>query len=166
MLSTIVALALAVADPEADPDDAPPDEEPAYEAPAAPRLRVSGTGGMIYDVKDQATLPFAGGEVAWAFDQLDLGILAQAYRFGEPRASSRWTPVVLARIEQRFATRRELEAVIGLGVGAGKERSWTAWFQFTAGFRALAGPLFLGGEFGFEQDRFFRLGATAGVALF
>jgi hypothetical protein len=167
VLTTILALALAGAGPVADRDDEPlDDDEPVYHEPSAPRLRVGGTGGMIYDVHAQKILPFVGGEVAWAFEHFDVGVLGQAYRFGTPRASSTWTPVVLARFEQRFETRRDLEAIAGIGIGAGKERGWAPWFQFTAGFRALAGPLFLGGEFGFEQDRFFRLGATAGVFLF
>jgi hypothetical protein len=171
VLSTILALALSSGAPPAAADETAPDEtladdEPVYAEPSAPRLRVAGWGGTLYDTNARQGIPFGGGEVSWAFDRLDLGVLAQAYRFGIPRATSEWSPVVLARLEQRFETQRGLEASLGFGIGAGRERSWTAWFQFAAGFRVTAGPVFVGGEFGFEQDRFFRLGATAGLAVF
>jgi hypothetical protein len=156
----LVAAQQAVFPPELD-------DEPAWEAEERPpRLRLSASGGALYDVQDQDSIPFAGGELAWAFDSFDVGVLAQAYQFGRERAASEWGPVVLARLEQRFETRRGVDAVVALGVGAGRERSWNAWFQFAAGFRVTQGPLFAGGEFGFEQDRFFRLGATLGVAVF
>jgi hypothetical protein len=93
-------------------------------------------------------------------------VLAQAYQFGRERAVSEWGPVVLARLEQRLEAGRGLAAVAAVGLGAGRERSWNAWFQFAFGFRATRGPLSLGGELGFEQDRFFRLAATLGLAVF
>jgi hypothetical protein len=166
-LLAAAGLALAVAQPASPVFPPELEEEPVYdEEERPPRLRVSAWGGALYDVQAQDSIPLGGGQLAWSFDSLDVGVLAQAYRFGRERARSEWSPVVLARLEQRFESRRGLEAVVGFGVGAGRERSWNAWFQFTGGFRATKGPLFAGAEFGFEQDRFFRLAATLGVAVF
>ena len=162
LLAATAAAALALAQ-----GAAPYDDEPAWDDDSPPRLRVAAWGGTLLDVVDGGDVPFGGGEASWAFDRFDVGVLAQAYRFGKERADSEWGPVLLLRLEQRFATQRGLEAALAFGAGAAREDGWTPWFQLAAGFRlALAGPLFLGGEFGFEQDRWFRLGATLGFAAF
>ena len=107
---------------------------------------------------------FVGGEAAWAFDTLDVGIAASGYR--ELRDSAReWTPVVLARLTQRFKMRHGLEAAFGFGAGAGRQRGWSAWYQVALGFRVPLGPLFVAGEVAFEQNDLLRLGAGMGVAF-
>jgi hypothetical protein len=138
----------------------------ADELEPGPRLHVAGWGGSLYDVKARDGIPFGGGQVSWAVDAFDVGVLVQAYKFGRERAGAAWRPVVLARVEERFETGRGLEATAAFGAGAGRERSWTAWFQLALGMRVRRGPLFAGVELGFEQDRFLRLGANLGVAAF
>ncbi len=107
---------------------------------------------------------FMGGEASWAFDTLDAGVAASGYR--ELRDATRaWTPVVLARLTQRFKIRRGVEAAFGFGLGAGRPRGWTAWYQVALGVRVPVGPLFLAGELAFEQYDLLRLGAGVGVAF-
>ncbi len=107
---------------------------------------------------------FVGGEAAWAFETLDVGIAGSGYR--ELRDATReWTPVVLARLTQRFKLRQGLEAAFGFGAGAGRRRGWTAWYQVALGARVPLGPLFVAGELAFEQNDLLRLGAGVGVAF-
>jgi hypothetical protein len=73
--------------------------------------------------------------------------------------------VVLARIRQRFETRRGLDATVGFGIGAGRIVHWETWFQFTIGLRLYAGPIFIAGEVGFERLDLFRLAGGLGVAF-
>jgi hypothetical protein len=107
------------------------DEEEIYPvAPAPPRLYLTAWGGALVDTGGQfPAAGFGGAEVAWAFDALDVGVLAQGYRLGD-RARTPWTPVILGRILQRFETRRGLEATLGIGIGAGRTDHWIGWFQF------------------------------------
>lgn len=105
-----------------------------------------------------------GGEAAWAFESLDLGVAGYGYR-SLIDAKREWTPVLLLRLTQRFHTRRGLEAAFTFGVGAGRPDDWMAWFQVALGVRVNLGPLFLGGELAFEQYDLLRLAAGLGVAF-
>ncbi len=140
------------------------DEDVAYaEPPSAAHFHLTAWGGSSLDTT--ANNPGAahfGGEVAYAFEAADVGILAEGYRLGD-RARSPWAPVVLARYLQRFETRRGLEATLGFGLGVGRTKSWIGWYQVALGVRLLAGPLFIAGELGFEQLNLLRLAAGVGV---
>jgi hypothetical protein len=160
VLAALLAVALASA------QSTPFDDEYAFEEERSGRLRVGAWGGTLYAIDGKAWVPFGGGELGWAFGPLGVGVLAQAYRFGRERADSEWGPVVLGRIEQRFESARGVEASLALGVGGARLRGWQAWFQLAFGFRAVRGPVYFGGELGFEQEQMFRLGATAGLTLF
>jgi len=107
---------------------------------------------------------FYGGEVAWAFSELDVGLAASWYRSLRD-ASRAWTPVLLTRVTQRFATRHGFEAAFSLGFGAGHPAGWIGWYQVALGIRVPLGPAFLGGEIAFEQYDIIRLGGGLGVAF-
>ncbi len=133
------------------------------EPPSAARFHLTAWGGASLDTT--ANNPGAahfGGEVAYAFEAADVGLLAEGYRLGD-RARTPWAPVVLARYLQRFETRRGLEATLGFGLGVGRTKSWIGWYQVALGVRLLAGPLFIAGELGFEQLDLLRLAAGVGV---
>jgi hypothetical protein len=147
-------------------DTGPYQDEFELEEDEPGRLRLAAWGGTLLDVDDGPNIPFAGGQLSWAFSSVDLGVLAAAYEFGEERAGRAWGPVILARVDRRFQARPGLEAVLGFGAGAARERDWGAWFQLAFGFRLTLGPAFIGGELGFEEEQLFRLGATVGVAVF
>jgi hypothetical protein len=130
-----------------------------------PRVRITAWGGQALD--DSGTgrgSTVAGGEASWAFDSLDVGVSAAGYRELEG-AERTWTPVVLARLTQRFRMRSGLEAAFGFGLGAGRPTDWTGWFQVALGVRVPLGPVFLAGELAFEEGDLLRLGAGLGVAL-
>ncbi len=105
-----------------------------------------------------------GGEAAYAFDTLDLGVAGYGYE-SLLDARRTWTPVLLLRLTERFETRRGVEAAFSFGLGAGRPRDWTAWFQVALGVRVNLGPMFLGGELAFEQYDLLRLAAGVGVAF-
>jgi hypothetical protein len=131
-----------------------------------PRVRITAWGGdALGDGGSGRSSSFVGGEAGWAFRHLDLGVAGSAYR-NLVEADREWTPVVLARLTQRFETRRGIEAAFGFGVGAGRPTGWRAWYQLGIGVRVPLGPLFLAGELAFEQYDLLRLGAGLGVALF
>ncbi len=131
--------------------------------PSRPRLAlVAWGGGLVGLGAEGGNSGLAGGEVSWAFDALDVGVLAQGYRLGA-QARTPWTPVILGRIEQRFETRRGVEAILALGLGAGRTDGWIGWYQLAFGLRLAEGPLFLSGEVGFEQLDLLRLAAGVGV---
>jgi hypothetical protein len=141
------------------------EEEESYaSAPSSQQhLHLTAWGGTLVDTGNQfPAAGFAGGEIAWAFETLELGVLGQEYNLGR-RARTPWTPVILGRIRQRFETRRGLDATVGLGIGAGRTDHWLTWFQFAIGLRLYAGPLFLAGEVGFEQLDLFRIAGGVGV---
>lgn len=171
MIPLIVASALAAASIAQVPGGAPyaDDEWDAagqQDDEREPRVRITAWGGdALGDAGSGRTSSFAGGEAAWAFEHLDLGVAGSAYR-KLADADREWTPVVLARLTQRFKTRRGVEAAFGFGVGAGQPKGWRAWYQLALGVRVPLGPLFLAGEIAFEQDDLLRLGAGLGVALF
>ena len=140
-------------------------EEGYASAPSSPHLHLTAWGGSLIDTGGQfPAAGLAGGEIAWAFETLELGALGQEYNLGR-RARTPWTPVVLARIRQRFETRRGLDATVGFGIGAGRIVHWETWFQFTIGLRLYAGPIFIAGEVGFERLDLFRLAGGLGVAF-
>jgi hypothetical protein len=140
------------------------DEETYSEPSAGERVHVVAWGGTLLDLRGNSSAAgLAGGEVAYSFDSLDVGIMAQGYRLDRARSTREWTPVVLLRLEQRFETRRGLEAIVALGLGAARPIDWQAWFQFAFGLRLGLGPLFIAGEVGFEQLDLFRLAAGVGV---
>ena len=152
LVAAVPALAMAQEEDQ-------PYAEPLYAA----RFHVTAWGGSALDTT--ATSPGAahvGGEVAYAFEAADLGILAAGYRLGD-RARTPWAPVVLARYLQRFETRRGLEATLGFGLGVGRTKSWIGWYQVALGVRLLEGPFFIAGEIGFEQLDLLRLAAGVGV---
>jgi hypothetical protein len=129
------------------------------------RLRLIAWGGEALESSGSGrSSTFFGGEVGWAFEALDLGLAAYGYR-DLSVATREWTPVVLARITQRFRTHRGIEAAFGFGLGAGQPRGWRGWYQLALGMRVPLGPLFLAGELAFEQYDLLRLGAGLGVAF-
>jgi hypothetical protein len=155
VLPLLLALALAV---PPDPDE---DEEPAAPEPA--RWTLSATGGAAIPVGSAggATAPFAGAEIAFDLGFADVGLLAQAYRLGTEGAPP-WSPVLLARLEERFETLRGAEAFLAFGIGAGRPRAWTVWYQLSLGVALRQGPLSLGLEVGFEQQDLLRLAGSIG----
>jgi len=164
MLQPVYARALALLLAAAPLASAAQEEDETYtSAPTSHHLHLTAWGGTLVDTGSQfPSAGFAAGEIAWAFDTLELGALGQAYHLGG-RARTPWTPVILARIRQRFETRRGLDATVGLGIGAGRTDHWLTWFQFAIGLRLYAGPLFITGEVGFEQLDLFRIAGGVGV---
>lgn len=133
-------------------------------------------GGTLPDLSNRhSSAGLFGGELAYSFSALDVGVLVQGYHLTIPDQSFReWTPVLLLRIEERFETRRGLDAVLALGLGAartggviGTQRAseWQAWYQFALGLRLGLGPLFIAGEIGFEQLDLLRLAAGVGFRI-
>ncbi len=154
------ALALSLAVAQAD------DAYPAYEedeGEARPHVLLSAWGGTaLGEGGSGRSSTILGGEAAWAFESLDLGVAGYGYQ-RLPDSSREWTPVALLRITQRFRTGRSVEAAFTFGIGAGRPDGWTAWYQVAIGGRADLGPMFLGGEIAFEQLDILRLAAGLGV---
>lgn len=158
-------LALPLAQRDDGYDDA--NDEPQYEDEERrqPHLLLSGWAGEgLARGGSGRSSSFYGGEVAWAFSSVDLGVAGSWYRSLRD-ATRQWTPVVLTRLTQRFMTRRGFEAAFSLGFGAGKPSGWIGWYQVALGIRLPIGPLFLGGEVAFEQYDIIRLGAGLGVGF-
>lgn len=158
MLAAAFALALAAAQAgDTYADEAGGDEE------HPPHVLLAAWGGGAFQTgQSGGSSALYGGEAAWAFSSLDLGVAGYAYR-KLPDATREWTPVALARLTQRFQTARNVEAAFTIGLGAGRVDHWQTWFQVALGIRAGAGPLFLAGEIGLEQLNQFRLAAGVGV---
>lgn len=161
MIPIVLALALL-----AQPDPADLDDEDVVEEAGPSGLVLAAVAGVAIEAfqANGRTFPFAGAQLSWAFGDLELGALVQAYRFGDA-AVTPWSPVLLVRMDQRFETARGVSANLGLGVGAGRVDEWKAWFQATLGVRLEQGPLILGAELGFEQNQLLRLGASIGLRL-
>ncbi len=142
-------------------------EPPAWEDEEERRphvLLIAWGGDALASAGTGRSSGYFGGEAAWAFDTVDVGVAGSAYR--SLRDSSRTvTPVLLARFTQRFKTRRGFEAAFGFGVGAGRPNGWIGWYQVALGVRVPLGPLFVAGELAFEQYDLLRLGAGLGVAF-
>ncbi len=154
------ALALSLAMSQADetyPGNLGPEDE------ARPHVLLMAWGGTVLGSGGSGrSSNLLGGEAAWAFDSLDVGLAGYGYR-SLPDADREWTPVVLARLTQRFRTGRDVEAAFGFGIGAAKPNHWRAWYQVALGVRVDLGPVFLAGELGFEQDYLLRLAAGLGA---
>lgn len=156
-------LAATLADEEdpltEDGEDGGEDEEDSR------RLFVSAWGGTALEGGGSGrSHSFGGGEIAWAFEPVDVGIAGYGYRDLEEDGPE-WSPVVLLRLTERFRTRRGLEATLAFGVGAAKPDGWTSWVQLALGVRVPLGPLFIGGEVGFERYDMLRLAAGVGVGF-
>jgi len=143
------------------------DEDPVYDLPAAHHLELGLWGGSSLDLQPGGAMaPWVGAELGWRFTESAVSLLCEAHRYGASRADRPWTPVVLARVEQRFETMRGLQGTFAFGAGAGRpSRSWELWLQVGLGLRLERGPFFLRGELGFERQSDFRLGAGAGLAF-
>lgn len=160
LLAALVAAwpALAVAQDE-DLDDEAQEED----GRDPRRLSVIAWGGQGFDTSGNGRSGARlGGEVAWAFDALDVGVAGYGYRRLRD-ATREWTPVALARLTQRFQTGRGLDAALTLGLGAAKPDGWVAWFLLGLGVRVDLGPMFLAGELAFEQRDQLRLMAGLGA---
>lgn len=166
LLLTALALAAAAAVPapalayDEDEDD-PFDQPQRGEDPR--RLSLMAFGGELAAVSGSGR-PSAGlwgGEVAWAFDSVELGLLGQAARLRS--GPNEWSPIVLLRITERFRSRRGLEGSFSFGLGGAREDRWRTWFQAAIGVRLDLGPIFIGGEVGYEQADFFRFTAGLGT---
>ncbi len=160
----MIAVALALSLVAAQGDDYGPGGLEAEEE-ARPHVLLSAWGGTALDRAGTGrSSTILGGEAAWAFESVDLGVAGYGYR-DLPDATRVWTPVALVRITQRFRTRRDLEAALTLGVGAARPDNWTAWVQVALGVRIDLGPMFIGGELAFEQLDILKLAAGVGVRL-
>lgn len=158
LLAALVAAApaLAAAQDE-DQDDREESERDAR------RLSVTLWGGQGFDTSGTGRSGArVGGEVAWAFDAVDVGVAGYEYRHLRD-ATREWTPVTLLQLTERFETRRGLDAAVTLGLGAARPDHWVAWFLFGLGLRLDLGPIFLAGEVAFEQRDQLRLMAGLGA---
>lgn len=160
MLALLAAIALA----SAPADDYGWDEDEESYRERRPRLHLTALVGEAFQIgsRDGVSGAAVGGEVAWSFDALDLGVAGYGYRL---RTSEReWVPVTLLRLTQRAQGRGGIEALFSFGVGAGKPlRSWDLWFQVGLGVRVPLGPMFLAGELAFEQYDLLRLQGGVGA---
>jgi hypothetical protein len=163
VIATALALSTFLAAAPLRQDYDAPYEDDAGEGAGRLRLAVWGGDALANGGTGHGSTIW-GGEAAWAFESVDLGVAGYGY---ESLANARhtWTPVVLARITERVRTRRDVDWTLSLGIGAGRPRDWTAWFQLALGVRVNLGPMFLAGELAFEQYDLLRLAAGVGVAF-
>jgi hypothetical protein len=165
LLLSAIALAAAAAVPAQV--RALDDEDDAFDAPQRGdeprRLSLMAFGGELSAVSGsgRSSAALYGGEVAWTFDAVELGLLGQAARLRS--GPNEWSPIVLVRITERFRSRRGLEGSFSFGLGGAREDRWKTWFQAAIGARLDLGPIFVGGEVGFEQADFFRFSAGLGT---
>jgi hypothetical protein len=131
------------------------------------KVRLSAVGGSLLNRSGEGSdwVTLAGGQIAWVRDSADIGLLVQGYRGLQDREPDTWSPVVLARIEQRFLSRRGVDGTLALGLGAARPDGWRAWYLFALGARLPLGPAHLGAEIGFEQSFLVRFAASLGVAF-
>lgn len=155
----LAALLVGLAAGQADAWDEPYEDDDE----GRDRILVSAWGGNAWEtgVRDGRSAALLGGEVAWAFDSVDVGVAGYGYRLPDERRA--WTPVALLRVVNRFETGNGLEATFGFGVGAARPDDWVAWFQIALGVRVNLGPMFVGGELAFEQYDLLRLAGGVGV---
>jgi len=158
----LLALALAATPPLAQEEWSAPDED--LEAERVRHRRAAAWAGDAFDTGGSGrTSTNLGGEVAWSFGELDLGIAGYGYR--RLSDAREWTPVGLVRLTQRFRMRSGVEAAFALGAGAARPGGWEGWFQVSLGIRVPLGPVFLGGELAFERGDLVALRAGLGVAF-
>lgn len=167
LLLGIALAALAAAPGPARAADEEDEDDDAFDAPArrdeGRRLSLMAFGGELsaFSGSGRSSATLYGGEVAWRFEAVELGVLGQAARLRS--GASDWSPIVLLRITERFQSRRGLEGSISFGLGGAREDRWRTWFQVGLGARLDLGPIFLNGEVGFEQADFIRLAAGLGT---
>lgn len=164
----MLPLALAAALLLQAPQGWDPDEPQRYDEDRRDRhLELTAWGGSSLDLAPGgAFAPWAGAELGWRFSESVLSLLYEAHHYAPARADRSWTPVILARVEQRFETLRGLQGTFAFGIGAGRPlRAWEVWLQVALGLRAEAGPFFVRGELGFERQSDLRLGGGAGLAF-
>jgi hypothetical protein len=167
LLALTLVAALAPAAARADVDEFGNEVDAADDAGRKGRLSIVAWGGQAFDTAGAGPdVPLLGGEVGWTFESVELGLAGYGYQDLRGDGSRSYDPVILARVTQRFETYRGLEAGITLGVGAARDTSWRAWFQFALGLRLDLGPVFLGAELGFEQENLLRLAGGVGIRLF
>lgn len=161
MLPALLAAALLASTGPGDAYD--PFEDPPPGGQERPRLHLTAWGGAFTGApgsgRDGGAL--LGGEVAWSFDAMDVGVQALAAQLDA--GGSRSSPVLLLRLGQRFETRQGLEATFTLGMGAARRDRWEAWFQVGLGGRLDLGPVFVAAELAFEQADLIRLAGGLGV---
>jgi hypothetical protein len=162
VLAALLATALAAAPAPAEAYD--PFEDPPPEGGRMARLSVTAWGGGLLGLTGgtRSGGSLAGGEVAWSFDSLDLGV--QALSAQVEAGSNRPVPVLLLRIGQHFESRRGLEGSFTFGAGSARlGGKWQAWFQIGLGGRIDLGPIFLAAELGLEQADLVRVAGGIGV---
>lgn len=162
MTGALLALALAASPPLAQEEwPLPPDEQEEHKVR---HLSLSVWGGEAFDESGSgASFGVVGAEAAWSFSSLDVGLAG--YRYEGLPGSQSWIPVTMLRLTQRFPLRTGVEATFALGVGAVRRTGWEAWFQVALGMRVPLGPMFVGGELGFERGNLLRLAGGLGVTF-
>lgn len=161
LLPLVASLALSL------PAQTPWEDEETQWSEAVRHLRLTAWGGgsVLLD-RSGATSPWLGAELGWAFSETTLSAMFEEHAYGRDQAARAWTPVALARVEQRFETRRGLEGTFTVGLGAGRpDRSWIFWYQLALGVRVVGDPFFVSAEVGFERDNYLRLAGGIGVAF-
>ncbi len=159
LLPLAVALALGLS--AAQDEDY---EEDRWEQAAGHLELTAWGGGSVLLDQSGATSPWAGASIGWRFTDATVSALFEEHHYGGDLAGRTWTPVALARLEQRFETRRGLEGTLAVGLGTGKPvDTWTFWYQVALGVRIGGDPWFLVAEVGFERDNFLRLGGGLGL---
>ena len=143
-VSLLLALALAAAPALATAQEEGDEQERDWDEPGRERLLLTAWGGQAFDTSrvrgDDRSGALFGGELAWAFPSVDVGVAGYGYRGLAGGGSRDTAPVLLLRLTERFETRRGLEASFGFGVGAARPRGWVAWFQVALGVRLDLGP--------------------------
>jgi hypothetical protein len=159
----LLAALVAIAPARSTAQDEDWDQETHEDDRDTRRLSVTAWGGQGFDTSGSGRSGARfGGEVAWAFAPVEVGVAGYEYRHLRD-ATREWTPVTLLRLTERFETRRGLDAAITFGLGAARPDNWVAWFMFGLGLRLDLGPLFLAGEIACEQRDQLRLLAGIGA---
>jgi hypothetical protein len=161
LLPTLLALALVTgqSDPYGEDEDWE-DGEPA--SSRSTEFYLVGWGGNAFDANGNApSFGVLGAEAGLAFPVAEIGIATYGYH--DPENDDEWTPVVLARIGNRFQSYRGLEGTLTFGIGAARVEGWKTWFQVALGVRLVFEPLFVAGEITFEQNNLIRLTGGLGA---
>jgi hypothetical protein len=112
-------------------------DEPRWDAPVERHLELGVWGGSSLDLqRGGGFAPWAGAELGWRFTESAVSLLFEGHRYGTDRADRAWTPVILARVEQRFETLRGLQGTFAFGAGAGRSSfapSWASSARATCG---------------------------------
>lgn len=161
------ALVLALAAAQTTPTPPAPEDEPVEYHEQTPRWRIQGWGGGGFPQADfNSPVPLLGLQLTRAFEDMDVGLVAQTY--GLDFVQDGWLGAAMLRVEQKFETRRGIEATLSFGFGAAAEPlgggriGWGFWYNVALGMRWFEGPIMWGGELGFEQSFVIRAALTAG----